>query len=117
MSVAIQLSPSPGFCIKSAALQQGVIYIQNEPSQVEQGLKIFVNIAWDKNVPPPPEGSEEDIRRAMQGQEAIEHVVNGWFAPVVVSEGRKDTDKGNCPRISPAPYHDNHGRMLTVSVL
>jgi len=95
MSVAIQLSPSPGFCIKSAALQQGVIYIQNEPSQVEQGFKIFVNIAWDKNVPPPPEGSEEDIRSAMQGQDTIEHVVNGWFAPVVVSEGRKDTDKGN----------------------
>lgn len=94
MSIAIQLSPSPGFCVKSAALQAGVISVRNEPFQVEKGLKIFVNIAWDKNVPPPPEGSEEDIQRAMQGRETDEHVVDGWFAPVVVSEGRKDNDKG-----------------------
>jgi hypothetical protein len=95
MSISIQLSPSPGFCVKSAALQAGVISVRNEPLQVEKGLKIFVNIAWDKNVPPPTEGSEEDIQRAMRGRETDEHIVDGWFAPVVVSEGRRDTDKGN----------------------
>ena len=95
MSVAVHLSPSPGFCIKSAALQPAILSIKNESVQVQKGLKIFVNIAWDNNVPPPPESNEEAIQRAMQGQDADKRNADGWFVPVVVSEGRQDTDKGN----------------------
>lgn len=54
----IQLVPVPAFCVKSSA----------------HGTKVFVNIAWDSNVPP--------------------HV------PVVVSDARDDTDKGTSTPIS-----------------
>ncbi|KAK2466606.1 hypothetical protein APHAL10511_000864 [Amanita phalloides] len=97
MSIAIRLSPSPGFCIKSSTLQDGVVHIRNEPLRVPKGLKIFVNIAWDQNVPPPPEASKEDIQRAMQGQDIDERVE--WFVPVVVSEGRNATDKAGKPAL------------------
>ncbi|KAF8627597.1 hypothetical protein AX17_006169 [Amanita inopinata Kibby_2008] len=98
MSIPIQLTPSPGFCIKSTALQPAIITLRNAPVQVPKNLKIFVNLAWDKNVPSPPEGSEEDIQRAMQGQDADE-LADGWFVPVVVSEGRQDTDKAGKPSL------------------
>ncbi|KAF8621471.1 hypothetical protein AX15_007764 [Amanita polypyramis BW_CC] len=93
MSVPVLLSPAPGFCIKSSVLQPTVISIKNEQFQVSKGLKVFINIAWDKNVPPPPESSEEAIQRAMQGEDADKRSTDGWFVPVVVSEGRQDTDK------------------------
>ena len=72
-------------------------------------MKVFVNVAWDANVPPPPEGSEEAIQRAMRGEEELdESTEQGWFVPVVVSEPRIDKDKGElnrplwlswCPRV------------------
>ena len=61
---------------------------------IAQGFKVFVNIAWDEQVPAPPEGNEEVIQRAMKGEEIDEPNVDAWYVPVVVSEGRLDTDKG-----------------------
>lgn len=52
------------------------------------GFKIFLNIAFDAGVPPPPSSSENDIRKAMSGDEGA------YFVPVVVSDGREVTDKG-----------------------
>lgn len=102
----INLKPVAGFCIKTASLQPAV-YAPPVPSQPKNilepaptpipipiGFKIFLNIAWDTNVPPPPPGSEDVIQRAMQGQDVDEHNPDGWFVPIVVSEGRQDTDKG-----------------------
>ena len=94
MSIPLHLSPSSGFCIKSATLQPASISIRNETVQVQKGLKVFINIAWDSSVPPPPEASEDSIQRALQGQGDGESNPDAWFVPVVVSEGRKDTDKG-----------------------
>ena len=46
-------------------------------------------------VPPPPEGSEEVIQRAMRGEEEIhENNEEAWFVPVIVSDPRSDVDKG-----------------------
>ncbi|PFH49998.1 hypothetical protein AMATHDRAFT_96732, partial [Amanita thiersii Skay4041] len=98
-SMSIQLAPKPGFCVKSSVIQPAAFSIRTQPVQVPAGLKVFVNVAWDKNVPSPPEGSEEDIRRAMQGQDVNEPNVHGWFVPVVVSEGRQDVDKAGKPAL------------------
>lgn len=56
-------------------------------------------------MPPPPEGSEEAVQRAMQGVEpdaqgadAMAGVEGAgeWYVPVIVSPPREDTDKGAC---------------------
>jgi len=104
-TIPVKVQPSAGFCIKSTILQPA-IYAVNvcqdvdagtqtpQPLSIPKGFKIFVNIAWDRNVPPPPEGSEEAIQLAMQGQDVDEYNPEGWFVPVVVSDGREDKDKG-----------------------
>ncbi|KAK0478710.1 pre-RNA processing PIH1/Nop17-domain-containing protein [Armillaria novae-zelandiae] len=65
------LSPQAGFCVKSTT----------------NGIKVFINIAWDATVPAPPAAAADVIQRAMQGADS------GWYVPVVVSEPRSDTDK------------------------
>ncbi|KAF8335692.1 pre-RNA processing PIH1/Nop17-domain-containing protein [Cantharellus anzutake] len=55
---------------------------------VPAGLKIFVNIAYDDAVPPPPKASESDIRKAMAGDDGA------YYVPVIVSDGREVLDKG-----------------------
>ena len=111
MSSAVTLKPTPGFCIKSTALQPGVytpaskpgpsstsLEPQTGPIRVPLGIKVFVNIAWDANVPPPPEGSEDAIQKVMSGEGELDEGAlatgRGWFVPVVVSEPRSDADKG-----------------------
>jgi hypothetical protein len=86
MSLSISLSPTPGFCIKSKTL-------------TPVSTKVFINIAWDKNVPSPPKSSEDDIQRAMKGD--VDERGNPWYVPVVVSEPRQDKDKGKPPFNSP----------------
>jgi hypothetical protein len=95
----VRLSPSPGLCIKSSATVDGAYNAAPSgdlPAQtiaVPKGIKVFINISYDDNVPPPPEGSEDGIRRAMAGEDANQDN-DGWFVPVVVSNGREDKDKG-----------------------
>jgi hypothetical protein len=112
-SSKVTLKPSAGYCIKTMVVQPGFFTpaaplpdaasssnvlspTRLSPSQipVPQGLKVFVNIAWDKNVPPPPEGNEDVIQRAMQGEDVDEANPDGWYVPVIVSQGREDKDKG-----------------------
>ena len=113
-TVQVDLSPKPGFCIKSTALASAVCRVSGRTGDsrrdaaaaallpdtvsIPQGMKIFVNIAWDANVPPPPEGSEDVIQKAMSGEEDVDEEAlasgRGWFVPVVVSEPRTDLDKG-----------------------
>ncbi|TFY78280.1 hypothetical protein EWM64_g5732 [Hericium alpestre] len=107
-TISVSLSPTPGFCIKTKASQTGTYKPRHtaapadnallEPKSstsipIPKGLKIFINIAWDKNVPPPPEGSEEAIQQAMQGKDRDELNPDEWFVPVIVSDGRQDKDK------------------------
>ena len=72
---------------------------------VPKGLKVFVNIAWDANVPPPPEGSEEVIQKAMLGEDLDDLNPEGWYVPVIVSDGRQDKDKGARLFISFSMYY------------
>lgn len=114
--VRIQLAPKAGFCVKTTTLAPAVLpppppslsrpksdSTQPDarlepppgPIAVPQGCKVFVNIAWDPNVPPPPEGTDEDVRRAMEGTDyATESEEGGWYVPVIVSNAREDVDKG-----------------------
>jgi hypothetical protein len=109
-SVALTLNPVPGFCVKSIALQPAVVHRTatshplSTPSDttgassntIPKGLKVFVNIAWDTNVPPPPPASEDAIQNAMLGRDYGELNSDGWFIPVIVSDLRDDKDKCRC---------------------
>ena len=106
--VPVSLTPKPGFCFKSTTLASAVICFQPTESKKNSNLlepaavpipphrKVFVNIAWDANVPPPPDGSEDAIQKAMLGEDQIiEHSnPHGWYVPVIVSNPREDKDKG-----------------------
>ncbi|KAI5990452.1 pre-RNA processing PIH1/Nop17-domain-containing protein [Pisolithus albus] len=113
--VAVTLNPVPGFCVKTRATNDTVVHTSiadgvdvsrgtrvNRASQlipVTKDLKIFVNIAWDSNVPPPPQGSEEAVQRAMRGLHIDESSPDSWFVPLVVSDARRDSDKAGKPAI------------------
>ncbi|KAJ7353442.1 pre-RNA processing PIH1/Nop17-domain-containing protein [Mycena albidolilacea] len=103
--VQVALKPTAGFCIKSATLQPAVLKLASSVPPVPSQRKIFINIAWDSQVPPPPEGNEEAIQRAMHSED--EHLnPDAWFVPVVVSEARQDTDKsGNPSLVFDCIYH------------
>ncbi|KAK0236880.1 pre-RNA processing PIH1/Nop17-domain-containing protein, partial [Armillaria nabsnona] len=75
----VTLSPQAGFCVKSS-------------TDGGNGMKVFINIAWDANVPSPPPASDEVIQRAMQGED-------DWYVPVVISEPRGDVDKAGKPSL------------------
>ncbi|KAJ6596766.1 PIH1 family [Mycena sp. CBHHK59/15] len=94
--VPVPLKPTAGFCIKSSSLQ---------PS----GRKIFINIAWDPNVPAPPEGNEDAIQRAMLGEDDSDQLnPDAWFVPVVVSDAKQDMDKaGNPSLVFDCIYHSS----------
>ncbi|EGO20361.1 hypothetical protein SERLADRAFT_453038 [Serpula lacrymans var. lacrymans S7.9] len=94
---AVTLEPVPAFCVKSKALQDTSIRIT--ASSASPGLKVFVNVAWDANIPPPPEGSEEEISKAMQGQDVDELSPNAWYVPLSVSDARQDRDKAGQPSL------------------
>lgn len=92
--VSINLSPTPGFCVKSSTLQHQKLNLLEQKVPIPIGYKVFINVAWDPNVPAPPKGSEEIIQRAMKGHPVDELNPDGWYVPVIVSEGRQDKDKG-----------------------
>jgi hypothetical protein len=114
--VQVALKPTAGFCIKSATLQPAVLKLASsvppgpnslEPQSTSLAVpiqrKVFINIAWDSQVPPPPEGNEEAIQRAMYSED--EHLnPDAWFVPVVVSEARQDTDKCTFMRLFWGPF-------------
>jgi hypothetical protein len=108
----VTLTPKAGFVVKTTNDVAGIYTIPSRDSTptstsspasnqkqivVPRSFKIFLNICWDQNVPAPPQRSEEDIRRAMMGED-LETSVTGnsgpYFVPVVVSDGRPATDKG-----------------------
>lgn len=59
-----------------------------EAQGLHSGCKLFVNIGWDKNVPPPPDATEAAIEDAMLGRG------ESYYVPVIISDIRDDFDKG-----------------------
>ncbi|KAG2361373.1 pre-RNA processing PIH1/Nop17-domain-containing protein [Suillus spraguei] len=108
---SLALNPVPGFCVKSNVLQLAVVprtaivlppsdtlgTLSNTPITIPKGLKVFINIAWDTNVPPPPPDAENAIQKAMHGQESKSN--SGCFIPAVVSDLRDDKDKAGKPAL------------------
>lgn len=103
----VSLSPTAAFCIKSTALNSVTSspssllgppnYAAASPATISlpSGLKVFVNIAWDTNVPPPPDGSDAAIERAISADSDVDPAqAHRWFVPVILSDPRLDTDKG-----------------------
>jgi hypothetical protein len=90
----IHISPSPGFCLKSKLLRPGFL----DQVALPQGLKVFVNVAWSKDLPPPP----GDIKKALELATASptgDHQTHSddrgnSLIYVFTSDGRLDTDKG-----------------------
>ena len=109
-TVAVSLAPSPGFCVKSLTLAASECSLTPPPhaaadappgrlvvppsrtKTIPKGTKVFANIAYDANVPPPPHASDAAIQRAMRGDDLPDAA--GWFVPLVVPAPREDTDKG-----------------------
>ena len=106
--VAVALNPVPGFCVKSRATNDAPVHLtasdQQHSFHVDKGLKIFVNITWDRNVPPPPSATDDAIQRAMQGLDIDESNPDAWFVPIVLSDARQDFDKGWCLLV-PCPVY------------
>lgn len=125
----VTLKPTPFACIKSSILSDSFYSPRSHPKPptgnaflepsgngiaIPKGLKVFVNIAFDVNVPAPPEGSEEAIQKAIQGEELDELNPEGWYVPTIVSDGRQDTDKGRCvlrPRI-----HESNEQLMYLDI-
>ncbi|CAG8629258.1 4866_t:CDS:2 [Funneliformis caledonium] len=96
---SVQLIPEPGFVVKSR------ISASNN-KQYKIGTKFFINICYSSKVPrPPPVSSENEIRKAMNGdKDSI------YYVPTVISNLREDVDKEKNPCydcdaiIHPQPY-------------
>lgn len=122
--VAVTLNPVPGFCVKSRATNDALVRTDNPQNnlRVEKGLKIFVNIAWDLNVPPPPPATDDAMQRAIQGLNIDESSPEAWFVPIVLSDARQDSDKGRCYAASmrsvatPPDEHPTLPALLTLSI-
>ncbi|KAF5326063.1 hypothetical protein D9611_000877 [Ephemerocybe angulata] len=130
----VTLTPTAGFCVKSTTLEHGLLpppaptpspnastspkpigtspggllEPAPQPIPVAKGMKVFVNICYDKNVPPPPDAPEEVIQRAMKGTDETDDkdAEDEWYVPVVVSEPRTDKDKaGKMSLVVDCVYH------------
>jgi hypothetical protein len=96
-NVTVDVSPSPGFCLKSKLLQPGVLNVGHTheqgqgPVPIPEGLKVFVNIAWSKDVP----SHVENVIASVAHNSLTDRKVQG-DSPISVfaSDGRLDTDKG-----------------------
>ncbi|KAH7882130.1 pre-RNA processing PIH1/Nop17-domain-containing protein [Phlebopus sp. FC_14] len=102
--MAATLNPVPGFCVKSKATNDAAVHrtasnLAQSPTHIPKGQKVFVNIAWDANIPPPPTANEQAIQRAINGLDIDESDPNAWFVPVVVSDARQDSDKAGQPAV------------------
>jgi hypothetical protein len=92
-NVTINISPSPGFCVKSKVLHHDATSAHG-PVPISEGLKVFVNIAWSKDVPPPLDGIEKASEFAAHRGRIVSKSERDSPIPVFASDGRLDTDKG-----------------------
>ncbi|KAH9003859.1 hypothetical protein EDB86DRAFT_2798811 [Lactarius hatsudake] len=95
----VNISPSPGFCVKSKLLHPGFLNRVALP----QGLKVFVNVAWSKDVPPPLNSVKKTLELATATSTGDHQTLsdNGGDIPIYifVSDGRLDTDKAGNPSV------------------
>jgi hypothetical protein len=120
-NVTVNVSPSPGFCIKSKSLQPGVLDVPSAheraqgPVPLPQGLKVFVNVAWSKDVPPPLDGVEKALDFAARGRRMDLEGERDSPIYVFVSDGRPDTDKGtSTAQMHPWAVRVSMGRVHCV---
>lgn len=90
-NVTINVSPSPGFCVKSKVLD---VTSTRSPVPISQDLKVFINIAWSKDVPPPLDDIEKNPEVAPHSRQMDLESETDNPIFVFASEGRVDTDKG-----------------------
>jgi hypothetical protein len=94
LALNVNISPSPGFCVKSKLLHPAFL---NQVA-LPQGLKVFVNVAWSKDLPPPLDGVKKalELATATPIGDHQTHSNNKGDSPIYVfaSDGRLDTDKG-----------------------
>lgn len=127
-TVPVAIKPTPGFCIKSTTSDSGSYTYRNATPNnsaitalsalspqisssssspnpnpnllpIPKGIKVFLNIAWDSNVPAPPPADEAAVRRAMAGGDLDDTISGRYYVPVVVSEPRTVTDKAGKPSL------------------
>ncbi|KAH9922346.1 pre-RNA processing PIH1/Nop17-domain-containing protein [Epithele typhae] len=103
---SVDLAPVPGFCVKSTASKEVSLAVAvapgalTQPLRIPAGLKVFVNVGWDANVPGPTEETVDGIERAVSSNAAISPAsAASWFVPLVISDPRPDTDKAGKPSV------------------
>ncbi|KAJ3118761.1 PIH1 domain-containing protein 1 [Nowakowskiella sp. JEL0407] len=74
------ISPQPGFVVKTI--------VENESKIIKKGGKIFVNLAYSEDIPPPPLLSDEEIREAITAED-----VGAYKIPLSLADVRYDVDK------------------------
>ncbi|GJJ09347.1 hypothetical protein Clacol_003569 [Clathrus columnatus] len=110
----VTLNPKAGLVIKSTTLSSGFYY--NNPFefegpsssvtnasqlqtnytkiQIPPNRKIFINVAYASEIPPPLTDDEAVVQRALLGQIQEE---SEYFIPIFVGFGREDKDKSGNP--------------------
>ena len=91
-NVTINVSPSPGFCVKSKVTSAPAQ--THRPVPISQGLKVFVNIAWSNDVPPPLDDTGKTSEYPAYGRRMELKNERDSPIPAFASDGRVDTDKG-----------------------
>ena len=114
-TATVHLKPKPGFVVKSVTTSSGHYTYPESPNglkksssnllepstpsgrtlDIPKGVKLFINVAWDANVPPPPDAPEMAIRRAVMGEDFSDGLTPGvYYVPIIISDPKEDKDKG-----------------------
>lgn len=93
--INVTISPSPGFCVKSKILRPAVL----NQIPLPQGFKVFVNVAWSKDLPPPLDGLKNVLELATATPSG-DHNKDDSPIYVFASDGRLDTDRGALPCVT-----------------
>jgi len=97
VTINVDVSPAPGFCIKSKVRHLNATSTHEQTHRstpISEGLKVFVNIAWSKDVPPPLDGIKNASEFAAHSRRTVSESERDSPIPVFASPGRLDTDKG-----------------------
>ncbi|KAJ3406964.1 PIH1 domain-containing protein 1 [Chytridiales sp. JEL 0842] len=76
----MQITPTPGFVIKTS--------LGSAKEDWPEGLKVFINVCHSSDVPPPPTGDYEEVRRAVSEGDNVRFKV-----PMSLAGPRVDKDK------------------------
>ncbi|KAJ7619406.1 pre-RNA processing PIH1/Nop17-domain-containing protein [Roridomyces roridus] len=88
MAQHVLLEPIAGFCLKTTTVQPASVKIGSSDTITPK--KLFLNICWSDQIPPPPKGRGSE-------QAGEQSANDDYYVPVVISEAKEDKDKAGQP--------------------